>query len=98
MVFGPADDGGYYLLAMKRVWEELFMDIPWSSAAVLAVSVAKAKDSHLGVALLPPWYDIDTAADLERPELLDENCPAVRTGAFLREHSSLLLENLHLIA
>lgn len=84
VVFGPSVDGGYYLLALKRVWDELFMDIPWSSAAVLAISAAKAKDSHLGVALLPPWYDLDTPADLERPELLDESCPAARTGAFLR--------------
>jgi len=84
VVFGPAADGGYYLLAMKRVWDELFLDIPWSSAAVLAVSAAKAKAAHLGVALLPPWYDLDTPADLERPALLAENTTAARTGEFLR--------------
>ena len=61
-----------------------FMDIPWSSAAVLAISAEKAKASHLGVALLPPWYDLDTPADLERPALLDENTTAARTGEFLR--------------
>jgi len=84
VVFGPAVDGGYYLLALKRVWDELFIDIPWSSAAVLAASAAKAKDAHLGVALLPPWYDLDTPADLERPELLDGSSAAARTGEFLR--------------
>lgn len=84
VVFGPAADGGYYLLALKRVWDELFMDIPWSSGAVLAISAEKAKDSHLGVALLPQWYDLDTPADLERPALLDENCPAARSREFLR--------------
>jgi hypothetical protein len=60
------------------------MDIPWSSAAVLATSAEKAKDTHLGVALLPTWYDLDTPADLERPELLDGTTAAVRTGEFLR--------------
>ena len=84
VVFGPAADGGYYLLAMKRVWDELFLDIPWSSAAVLAVSAAKAKAAHLGVALLPPWYDLDTPADLERPALRAANSTAARTGEFLR--------------
>jgi len=84
VVFGPAADGGYYLLALKRVWDELFIDIPWSSAAVLAASTEKAKDAHLGVALLPPWYDLDTPADLERPELLDGSSAAARTGEFLR--------------
>jgi uncharacterized protein len=84
VVFGPAADGGYYLLALKRVWDELFINIPWSSAAVLAASAEKAKDAHLGVALLPLWYDLDIPADLERPALLDGSTTAVRTGEFLR--------------
>jgi rSAM/selenodomain-associated transferase 1 len=84
VVFGPSSDGGYYLLALKRVWDELFMEIPWSSAAVLAASTERAKDGHLGVALLPSWYDLDTPEELERPALRDELSPAVRTAEFLR--------------
>ncbi len=84
VVFGPSADGGYYLLALKRVRDELFTDIPWSSAAVLAMSAAKAMDSGLGIGMLPLWYDLDSPADLERPELRDEKSPAVRTGEFLR--------------
>jgi len=83
VVFGPAEDGGYYLLAMKRVWGELFTELPWSSEELLAASVETAKDAHLGASFLPKWYDIDTAADLKRPELLDEKNPAVRTREFL---------------
>jgi uncharacterized protein len=90
VVFGPAADGGYYLLGMKRVRDELFSDIPWSSAAVLAVSAARAEAAHLGVALLPPWYDLDTPADLERPELLDGSTTAARTGEFLRSMLSII--------
>ena len=83
MVFGPTEDGGYYLLAMKKIWGELFTGLPWSSEELLAASVARAEDLHLGAAFLPVWYDIDTGADLKRPELLHEKCTAVNTRAFL---------------
>lgn len=83
LVFGPAEDGGYYLVALKRVWGELFSGLPWSSSGLLTASIERAKGLHLGVSLLPVWYDIDTAADLKRPGLLHENNPAVRTRAFL---------------
>ena len=84
VVIGPAADGGYYLLALKRVWDELFVDIPWSSADVLAVTLVRAGDAQLGVARLPRWYDLDTPEALQRPDLRGEQTPAVRTGAFLR--------------
>lgn len=83
LVFGPAWDGGYYLLAMKRVWDELFGGLPWSSGDLLAASVEAAKDACLGASFLPEWHDLDTADDLQRPELLDENNRAKRTREFL---------------
>jgi len=83
VVFGPAEDGGYYLLAMKRVWKELFTAMPWSSEELLAASVDAAKDAHLGASFLPIWHDIDSAADLKRPGLLAEKSPAAKTRAFL---------------
>jgi rSAM/selenodomain-associated transferase 1 len=83
VVFGPAEDGGYYLIAMKRLWSELFTGINWSSASVLAESLEIARDAFLGVALLPEWYDIDRPEDLTRRALLDEGCRAERTRGFL---------------
>jgi rSAM/selenodomain-associated transferase 1 len=83
VVFGPAEDGGYYLLAMKEVWGELFTGLPWSSDRLLAASIARAKNLHLGASFLPVWHDIDTEADLKRPELLEEKCTAVNTREFL---------------
>lgn len=88
LVFGPAEDGGYYLLAMKRVWEELFTGLPWSSDKLLAKSVERAKDLCLGTAFLPEWYDIDKEADLKRLELLDEQSRAVKTREFLHFRTS----------
>lgn len=83
IVFGPAEDGGYYLLAMKRLWSELFTGVNWSSGTVLAESLEIARDAFLGAALLPEWYDIDLPEDLQRWSLLDEGCRAVRTRDFL---------------
>lgn len=83
IVFGPAEDGGYYLIAMGRLWRELFTGVKWSSETVLAESLEIARDAFLGVALLPQWYDVDRPEDLGKWELLDESCPAVRTRDFL---------------
>jgi Uncharacterized protein conserved in bacteria len=83
LVLGPAEDGGYYLMAMKMVRDELFCGIPWSSGEVFAATVKTAEILGLGVSFLPMWHDIDTAADLERQELLDPNSPAARTREFI---------------
>jgi rSAM/selenodomain-associated transferase 1 len=83
LVLGPAEDGGYYLMGLKSVREELFCGIQWSSGEVFATTVSKAKELGLGVSLLPVWHDIDTAADLERSELLDPKGPSVRTREFI---------------
>jgi uncharacterized protein len=82
-VFGPSEDGGYYLAGMTRLHRELFRDVPWSSGTVLQESLKRAKEAGIAVSFLPRWYDVDTAADLERPELLDENNDAPLTRAFI---------------
>lgn len=66
LVLGPADDGGYYLLAMKKVHDELFTEIPWGTAGVLKETLAKASGLKLSYALLEPLADIDTWQDLLR--------------------------------
>ena len=70
-VFGPAADGGYYLVALKGEYGELFRDVPWSTGQVLATSLERARTSSLSVSLLPPWYDVDSFEDLSRPGLSD---------------------------
>jgi glycosyltransferase A (GT-A) superfamily protein (DUF2064 family) len=65
-VFGPSDDGGYYLLGMRQIRSELFRNIPWSSPDTLAVSLENAEDAGLKTAHLAGGYDLDTIADLLR--------------------------------
>jgi len=85
-VFGPAEDGGYYLLAMKRLHRELFEGIAWSTPEVLKESLARAAAAGITTALLPLWHDVDTAADLLRPELVDPDNGAPLTREFILRH------------
>lgn len=64
VVIGPCVDGGYYLIGMKRVHEELFEGIPWSTADVLASTLARCAEHRLTSHLLPLLRDVDTLDDL----------------------------------
>lgn len=66
VVYGPSEDGGYYIVGLKKIYPEIFSDIEWSTSQVLEQSLAKARKANLRVSLLPEWYDIDTARDLKR--------------------------------
>lgn len=64
LVLGPAEDGGYYLLAVAEPRPALFSGIAWSTASVLAATVERAGTLGLSVRLLEPLRDIDTLEDL----------------------------------
>jgi len=66
VVFGPCDDGGYYLIGWKRPLSFLVRDVAMSTPHTLADTLALADAAGLRVALLPPWYDVDEPADLVR--------------------------------
>jgi glycosyltransferase A (GT-A) superfamily protein (DUF2064 family) len=65
VVLGPATDGGYYLIGCARRVPPLFDGIAWSTSRVLAETVARIQDAGLALALLPPWYDVDTLHDCQ---------------------------------
>lgn len=69
VVLGPTEDGGYYLVGLRRPHPELFEQIPWSSAQVLECTLQRAKGAVLKVTLLPTWFDLDRPEDLERANL-----------------------------
>lgn len=64
LVLGPAEDGGYYLLALRKPRPELFDGMTWSTPVVLEETVARADTASLRVHLLAPLRDIDTPEDL----------------------------------
>jgi hypothetical protein len=63
-VLGPADDGGYYLLALDRPRPEFFSGITWSTPSVLAETLDRAAALGLRVRLLERLRDIDTLDDV----------------------------------
>ena len=66
LVIGPCDDGGYYLIGMRRHLPCLFDGISWSTARVTQRTIEAAERLDIPVSLLEPWYDVDTGADLDR--------------------------------
>lgn len=64
VVIGPCVDGGYYLIGMKRVHEELFEGIPWSTTDVLASTLGRCTELGLTPHLLPLQRDVDTLDDV----------------------------------
>jgi uncharacterized protein len=75
IVLGPSDDGGYYLIGLKKPHRELFEEIDWSTERVLTQTIQRATAIGLEVKLLPAGYDVDDGAGLRqlRDELLGEN-------------------------
>lgn len=66
VVIGPTQDGGYYLIGMKRPQSHLLRQVEMSTPHVLTDTLALAENSGTTVSLLPLWYDVDTLADLHR--------------------------------
>ncbi len=64
LVFGPADDGGYYLLGMSQLNTSVFDDKPWSQSALLDVTLQELSEQQKSVSLLETLNDIDTFEDL----------------------------------
>ncbi len=64
-VFGPAPDGGYWLIGLKRRFppdQSLFQGVRWSSEHALADTIATLPDYRIG--MLDVLQDVDTVADL----------------------------------
>jgi rSAM/selenodomain-associated transferase 1 len=86
VVLGPSDDGGYYLIGLKKPHREVFERIDWSTERVLDQTVERATEIGLKVKLLPAGYDVDDAASLRRlcEELLS-NMPRADVAPNTRE-------------
>ena len=66
VVLGPTPDGGYYLIGASGHSPPVFDGIAWSTRDVWPQTIAKLRHAGVRFAVLPEWYDIDTADDLRR--------------------------------
>lgn len=97
IVIGPAVDGGYYLIGLKRAHPEVFAGITWSTSSVFSETVTAAKKAGMEVVALPLWYDVDDGETLEllSAELLGDALPAFATvSGYRAEHTRAYLRML----
>ncbi|NRB60196.1 MAG: glycosyltransferase [Winogradskyella sp.] len=64
VVFGPAEDGGYYLVGMSKLEPTVFTNKPWSQPELLKVTLQELHNLNIKVGTLDVLNDIDTYEDL----------------------------------
>ncbi len=69
LVYGPASDGGYYLVGMRKLIKEVFEKIPWSSELTLQKSLEQAEKAGYTVGFSETLSDIDTIDDVKQAGL-----------------------------
>ena len=71
VVFGPAEDGGYYLIGLSKMLPSIFRNKPWSTDNLLNLTLEELKQQNIDVSLIDTLNDIDTFEDLKQyPEFL----------------------------
>lgn len=65
-VIGPAKDGGFYLIGLKRSYPDVFLNRTWSHSSVLKETIRRLGESRATFELLPELQDIDTFEDLQQ--------------------------------
>ena len=70
LAYGPAKDGGYYLVGMRKLIKEVFENVPWSSDQTLKKSLEQAAISGNTVGFTEMLSDIDRIEDVRNAGLI----------------------------
>lgn len=73
VVFGPAEDGGYYLVGLSKIEESIFINKPWSQSNLLNETLKELQKLNVSVDTLEPLNDIDTYEDLIASDFYKSN-------------------------
>lgn len=73
VVFGPAEDGGYYLIGLSQLDASIFTNKPWSQSNLLEVTLKELQDKKAKVGILETLNDIDTYEDLIASDFYKNN-------------------------
>lgn len=100
-VLGPAPDGGYYLIGLRRRPGSIFDNIEWSGPQVMFQTIGNLSRGGFSHLTLPEWDDVDTLDDLRR---LDDRFDSLReaygedfaprTQAMLEKHIEIIRVDL----
>lgn len=63
VVIGPAEDGGYYLLGMKSLTSNIFIDMEWSTENVLKETIDRLTQESISYSTIEILSDIDHEED-----------------------------------
>ncbi len=88
-VLGPCDDGGFYLLGIRRCPPQMLARIPWSQSTTLAYTLDRLHALGMTTALLESWFDID------RPEDLEQTAKLLAGGSLNAPHTANALARLY---
>ncbi|REE27599.1 hypothetical protein DFQ09_101433 [Winogradskyella pacifica] len=73
VVFGPAEDGGYYLVGMSKLNTKIFTNKPWSQPNLLELTLQELQSNQISVGTLDTLNDIDTYEDLIASDFYKSN-------------------------
>jgi rSAM/selenodomain-associated transferase 1 len=64
VAYGPALDGGYYLMGMNNYYSFLFDDLPWSTEQLLEICKQRLNTNSVSFDVITPVSDVDYYEDL----------------------------------
>lgn len=73
VVFGPAVDGGYYLIGLNKLKDFIFDNKPWSEPNLLNTTLKELQENNISYSLLETLNDIDTYEDLIASKFYQSN-------------------------
>jgi rSAM/selenodomain-associated transferase 1 len=73
VVFGPAEDGGYYLVGLSKMNTTIFTNKPWSQPTLLQTTLQELQKLNSSVSTLEALNDIDTYEDLIASDFYKSN-------------------------
>jgi rSAM/selenodomain-associated transferase 1 len=93
-VMGAAEDGGYYLLGVKKAHAALVTHIAWSTDIVAAQTRTRARDAGITLSELDAWYDVDDPEAFARlvADLSARDAPL--SGAYAAPHTARRLADM----
>jgi rSAM/selenodomain-associated transferase 1 len=87
-VLGETEDGGYYLIGLRTLKQEIFENVEWSSPETFKQTAENLRNLGLNVSFLPKWYDVDEPEEFERLiiEFLENPALAENTARWIAEN------------
>lgn len=73
VIFGPAEDGGYYLVGLSKLHNSIFENKPWSQDRLLKETLKELKENSITFSTLETLNDIDTFEDLIASKFYQSN-------------------------